>query len=147
MDVWRVSAGGSHSLLLTRDGKLYSFGRGDFGRLGVDLDELRLRTGGGLVDGSKLKIIKSPALVDHPIMRNHPVTNICCGGAHSLALVEMTKEEYKQLTSSSSSSSLHSSTSPSRNLSKEGEREDTVEDGDRIKEDPILPWSSSKSEN
>eukprot|EP00026_Physarum_polycephalum_P009357 Phypoly_transcript_09478.p1 GENE.Phypoly_transcript_09478~~Phypoly_transcript_09478.p1 ORF type:complete len:375 (+),score=65.49 Phypoly_transcript_09478:275-1399(+) len=68
--VVQVSAGGGHSLALTADGKVYSWGYGPLGRLGVGL----------------MKFSKEPLLVEGLLGKK--VLQVLAGADHSLVLVE-----------------------------------------------------------
>ncbi|XP_021697448.1 probable E3 ubiquitin-protein ligase HERC4 isoform X1 [Aedes aegypti] len=72
--VQQAACGTSHTLLLTKDGKLFSCGNNDHGQLGHDTDCLpnkRPRT-------CRFKFISS--------LENYIVTHVSCGTTHSLAL-------------------------------------------------------------
>jgi alpha-tubulin suppressor-like RCC1 family protein len=68
-----ASCGGSHSLILTSDGRVYSVGRSDDGRLGL-----------GQVVKTK---IMTPTLVSSG-MEGQTVQQVVAGGAHSLILAQ-----------------------------------------------------------
>ncbi|XP_041773401.1 probable E3 ubiquitin-protein ligase HERC4 isoform X1 [Anopheles merus] len=73
-EVVRVECGTSHTLFLTKEGKMYACGNNDHGQLGHDLDTLpnkRPRM-------SRFKRLTS--------LENYIITCISCGTAHSLAL-------------------------------------------------------------
>lgn len=85
-DIVQVSCGGTHSVALTRDGRMFSFGRGDHGRLGY---------GRKVTTGQPMEVpIKIPA----PTNSNNGSTApdgdwiaklVACGGRHTLAIVEL----------------------------------------------------------
>ena len=67
--VVKITAGLHHSLALTSDGRVFSFGRNNYGELGMgNLDELRVPT-------------QVPSLAD--------IVDIACGSTHSLAVDQM----------------------------------------------------------
>ncbi|XP_010420281.1 PREDICTED: ultraviolet-B receptor UVR8-like [Camelina sativa] len=85
-DIIQVSCGGTHSVALTRDGRIFSFGRGDHGRLGY---------GRKVTTGKPLEI---PIDIPPPEGRfNHTdeeddgtwiAKHVACGGRHTLAILE-----------------------------------------------------------
>jgi alpha-tubulin suppressor-like RCC1 family protein len=85
-DIIQVSCGGTHSVALTRDGRIFSFGRGDHGRLGY---------GRKVTTGQPLEL---PIHIPPPEGRfNHTdeeddgkwiAKHVACGGRHTLAIVE-----------------------------------------------------------
>uniref|UniRef100_A0A1Q3F9S7 Putative hect e3 ubiquitin ligase n=1 Tax=Culex tarsalis TaxID=7177 RepID=A0A1Q3F9S7_CULTA len=73
-NVQQAACGGSHTLLLTKDGKLYTCGNNDHGQLGHDTSNVpnkRPRM-------SQFKFVSS--------LENYIVTQVSCGLFHSLAL-------------------------------------------------------------
>ncbi|GLD91610.1 hypothetical protein PINS_up000143 [Pythium insidiosum] len=64
----RVSCGGWHTVVVTREGECYSFGRGEYGRLGLGDTRSRYR----------------PHLVE--ALKGHRVVQAACGGTHTLFL-------------------------------------------------------------
>ncbi|XP_047333790.1 ultraviolet-B receptor UVR8-like [Impatiens glandulifera] len=89
-DIVQVSCGGTHSVALTRDGRMFSFGRGDHGRLGYG----RIETTG---HPSEVPINLIPPFRD--IDSNEPdgqwrANLIACGGRHTLAIVEWDTTDY-----------------------------------------------------
>ncbi|KAF9663963.1 hypothetical protein SADUNF_Sadunf17G0106700 [Salix dunnii] len=82
-DIVQVSCGGTHSVALTRDGRMYTFGRGDHGRLGY---------GRKVTTGQPMEV---PIDISHPKNLNdsgdegHRIAKlVACGGRHTLAIVE-----------------------------------------------------------
>ncbi|XP_053673272.1 probable E3 ubiquitin-protein ligase HERC4 [Anopheles nili] len=74
VEVTQAACGTSHTLLLTREGKMYACGNNDHGQLGHGSDSLpnkRPRM-------SRFKLLTS--------LENYIITNVSCGVAHSLAL-------------------------------------------------------------
>uniref|UniRef100_A0A8W7PDC2 RCC1-like domain-containing protein n=1 Tax=Anopheles coluzzii TaxID=1518534 RepID=A0A8W7PDC2_ANOCL len=68
-EVVRVECGTSHTLFLTKEGKMYACGNNDHGQLGHDLDTLPNKRPQRLTS-----------------LENYIITCISCGTAHSLAL-------------------------------------------------------------
>merc|ERR1712146_124780 len=79
--VKQVSCGGSHTLILTESGKLYSNGRGDYGRLGHGDEETK----------------DIPQLINIEHRKEWEISTISAGGAHSAAILQMKKEDGKRL--------------------------------------------------
>ncbi|KAG8384068.1 hypothetical protein BUALT_Bualt04G0079600 [Buddleja alternifolia] len=78
----QISCGGTHSVALTQDGRMYSFGRGDHGRLGY---------GRKLTTGHPAEVpINIPPLSDEG---RWCATLVACGGRHTLAIAEWRKSE------------------------------------------------------
>lgn len=71
-----ASAGGSHSLLLDAEGKLYSVGRTDGGRLGLEG-----MTGDRVLHPSMINVAQFGA--------GSKVVHACAGGAHSMVLLQV----------------------------------------------------------
>ncbi|KAL9265244.1 Ultraviolet-B receptor UVR8-like protein [Drosera capensis] len=80
-DVVQVSCGGTHSVALTRDGRVFSFGRGDHGRLGYG----RKQTTGQPIE---VPIIIPPLKGVGEDEGKWHARLIACGGRHTLAIVE-----------------------------------------------------------
>ncbi|XP_010498199.1 PREDICTED: ultraviolet-B receptor UVR8-like [Camelina sativa] len=90
-DIIQVSCGGTHSVALTRDGRIFSFGRGDHGRLGY---------GRKVTTGQPLEL---PIMIPPPEGSfNHAdeeeegkwsAKSIACGGRHTLAVVEWKSDD------------------------------------------------------
>eukprot|EP01018_Ginkgo_biloba_P026343 Gb_17565 [translate_table: standard] len=82
----QVSCGGTHSVARTHDGRMFSFGRGDHGRLGY---------GRKLTTGHPMEVP-----VDIPPPKNTVENNghwfarlVACGGRHTLAIASWESEE------------------------------------------------------
>ncbi|KAI3451752.1 hypothetical protein Pfo_008417 [Paulownia fortunei] len=88
----QVSCGGTHSVALTRDGRMYSFGRGDHGRLGY---------GRKLTTGHPAEVpinIPPPKDLSESSAEGHwCAALVACGGRHTLAIVEWRDHESEQL--------------------------------------------------
>ncbi|XP_074030404.1 HECT and RLD domain containing E3 ubiquitin ligase 4 isoform X3 [Leptinotarsa decemlineata] len=69
--VIEAALGENHTLLLTRDGKIYSCGNNDYGQLGHDQPRKRPRM-------SFLKLVSG--------MEAHSIIHVACGSMHSMAL-------------------------------------------------------------
>ncbi|XP_022862564.1 ultraviolet-B receptor UVR8-like [Olea europaea var. sylvestris] len=91
-DIVQVSCGGTHSVALTKDGRMFSFGRGDHGRLGY---------GRKVTTGHPAEVpINLPPPVD--LSGNETEGRWCaklvaCGGRHTLAIVEWRANESESL--------------------------------------------------
>ncbi|XP_057784120.1 ultraviolet-B receptor UVR8-like [Salvia miltiorrhiza] len=85
----QVSCGGTHSVALTQDGRMYSFGRGDHGRLGY---------GRKATTGHPAEVpINIPPPKDVTAEGRWCATLVACGGRHTLALVEWRDHEPEEL--------------------------------------------------
>ncbi|KAE8668960.1 hypothetical protein F3Y22_tig00112281pilonHSYRG00308 [Hibiscus syriacus] len=77
-----VSCGGTHSVALTRDGRMYSFGRGDHGRLVM---------AASLTTGQPMEVpinLPAPKSVGGSGGEGHLISKlVACGGRHTLAIV------------------------------------------------------------
>ncbi|XP_060191431.1 ultraviolet-B receptor UVR8-like [Lycium barbarum] len=81
-NIVQVSCGGTHSVALTRDGRMFSFGRGDHGRLGYGR---KVTTG----HPSEVPInIPPPSDVSSPEGGRWCAKLVACGGRHTMASVE-----------------------------------------------------------
>ncbi|KDO58961.1 hypothetical protein CISIN_1g0386102mg, partial [Citrus sinensis] len=88
-DIVQVSCGGTHSVALTRDGHIFSFGRGDHGRLGY---------GRKVTTGQPMEVpinIPAPRNAGDGVDRRWIAKLVACGGRHTLAIVEWQTEESK----------------------------------------------------
>lgn len=86
----QVSCGGTHSVALTHDGRMFSFGRGDHGRLGYGK---RVTTG----HPNEVPInLPSPADLSSEIEGRWGATLVACGGRHTLAVVAWQTDESEQ---------------------------------------------------
>lgn len=86
-EIVQISCGGTHSVALTRDGHMYSFGRGDHGRLGY---------GRKVTTGHAAEVpINIPPPKDTDEGR-WCATLVACGGRHTLAIVEWRDHESEQ---------------------------------------------------
>ncbi|XP_058829831.1 probable E3 ubiquitin-protein ligase HERC4 isoform X2 [Topomyia yanbarensis] len=68
-DVQQTACGNSHTLLLTKDGKLFACGNNDLGQLGHDSND---------VPNKRPQFVSS--------LENYIITQVSCGTAHSLAI-------------------------------------------------------------
>ncbi|KAK6150962.1 hypothetical protein DH2020_015894 [Rehmannia glutinosa] len=91
-DIVQVSCGGTHSVALTRDGRMYSFGRGDHGRLGYG----RKQTTGHPAE-VPINIPPPKDLSGIDAEGRWCATLVACGGRHTLAIVEWRDHESEQL--------------------------------------------------
>ncbi|KAL9323749.1 hypothetical protein ACSQ67_008606 [Phaseolus vulgaris] len=82
-DIVQVSCGGTHSVALTRDGRMFSFGRGDHGRLGY---------GRKVTTGQPMEVpinLPPPHNLTATEAEGHWFAKlVACGGRHTLAIVE-----------------------------------------------------------
>ncbi|XP_004304140.1 PREDICTED: ultraviolet-B receptor UVR8 [Fragaria vesca subsp. vesca] len=86
-DIVQVSCGGTHSAALTRDGRIFSFGRGDHGRLGYGR---KVTTGHPM----EVPIELPPKNVTDGEAHGHWIAKlIASGGRHTLAIVEWKSDE------------------------------------------------------
>jgi len=77
--VQEVACGLSHMVILTRTGELYTFGRGDEGRLGLDSEKSEYKP---------KKICKFANEKDERVDEKSPFVSIACGRYHSAAVTE-----------------------------------------------------------
>lgn len=84
-DIIQVSCGGTHSVALTRGGRMFSFGRGDHGRLGF---------GRKVTTGHPMEVP-----INLPPPKNSNISNgrwlakfVACGGRHTLAIATWSSE-------------------------------------------------------
>ncbi|XP_076883430.1 ultraviolet-B receptor UVR8-like [Bidens hawaiensis] len=90
-DIVQVSCGGTHSVALTRDGRMFSFGRGDHGRLGYGR---KVTTG----HPSEVPInLPSPKGEDGSEPGRWCAKYVACGGRHTIAIVEWRATEADEL--------------------------------------------------
>ncbi|MBA0653312.1 hypothetical protein Goklo_020504 [Gossypium klotzschianum] len=89
-DIVQVSCGGTHSVALTRDGRMFSFGRGDHGRLGY---------GRKATTGQPMEVpinLPAPKSVSGSGAEGYWISKlVACGGRHTLAIVEWKTDESK----------------------------------------------------
>lgn len=89
-DIIQVSCGGTHSVALTRDGRMFSFGRGDHGRLGYGR---KVTTG---QPGEVPINLPPPGNLNGTEAEGSWVAKlVACGGRHTLAIVEWQTHETK----------------------------------------------------
>lgn len=83
-DIVQISCGGTHSVALTRDGRMFSFGRGDHGRLGY---------GRKVTTGHPMEVpINLPAPKNSTTGGWWRAKFVACGGRHTLAVAEWVNE-------------------------------------------------------
>uniref|UniRef100_A0A453RTU9 RCC1-like domain-containing protein n=1 Tax=Aegilops tauschii subsp. strangulata TaxID=200361 RepID=A0A453RTU9_AEGTS len=82
-DIVQVSCGGTHSVVLTSDGRIFSYGRGDHGRLG---DGREVTTGHPMEVPINLPPPKTSTSSEGLWQANY----VACGGRHTLAIVTWT---------------------------------------------------------
>ncbi|CAM0911580.1 unnamed protein product [Alopecurus aequalis] len=82
-DIVQVSCGGTHSVALTSDGRIFSYGRGDHGRLGYGR---KVTTGHPMEVPINMPPPKSSTSSDGLWQANY----VACGGRHTLAIVTWT---------------------------------------------------------
>ncbi|XP_031114509.1 ultraviolet-B receptor UVR8-like [Ipomoea triloba] len=88
-NIVQISCGGTHSVALTRDGRMFSFGRGDHGRLGYGR---KVTTG----HPSEVPINIPPPKDLSDTEGRWCATLVACGGRHTLALVNWQTLEPEQ---------------------------------------------------
>ncbi|KZV53871.1 hypothetical protein F511_00137 [Dorcoceras hygrometricum] len=90
-DIVQVSCGGTHSVALTRDGRMYSFGRGDHGRLGYGR---KVTTG----HPAEVPIVVPPpkGISGSEAEGRWCAKLVACGGRHTLAIAEWHSSEADQ---------------------------------------------------
>ncbi|KAL8044827.1 hypothetical protein ABFX02_08G071600 [Erythranthe guttata] len=92
-EIVQVSCGGTHSVALTRDGRIYSFGRGDHGRLGYG----RKQTTGHPAE-VPINIPPPKDFTESSAAEGRWCsTLVACGGRHTLAVMEWRGHESEQL--------------------------------------------------
>jgi len=79
-----VESGAFNTLSLSKDGHLFSWGRGDGGQLGIDVSVMKTRLASFGVDSTDFICI-APEVIAFPDM-NLKFIQIACGEAHCLAL-------------------------------------------------------------
>ncbi|KAK9116105.1 hypothetical protein Sjap_015052 [Stephania japonica] len=86
-DIVQVSCGGTHSVALTRDGRMFSFGRGDHGRLGY---------GRKVTTGHPMEVpinLPPPENLSTRDAGRWCAKLVACGGRHTLAIATWQNEE------------------------------------------------------
>ncbi|KAK1313258.1 hypothetical protein QJS10_CPA06g02201 [Acorus calamus] len=84
-DIVQVSCGGTHSVACTRDGRMFSFGRGDHGRLGYGK---KVTTGHPM----EVPINLPPPKKANGAEGHWSAKLVACGGRHTLAIASWTDE-------------------------------------------------------
>ncbi|KAI8324798.1 RCC1/BLIP-II, partial [Martensiomyces pterosporus] len=90
LGVVKISGGEHHSIALTKDGKLYSFGRSDSHQTGLPFDTLATDKESQAANGnesSHKKAITAPTLVDGA----PKLADFVCGSNHNIALADSGK--------------------------------------------------------
>lgn len=82
VNVTQIEAGGYHNLILSEQGHVYVWGRGDGGQLGIDQEELGKMTQEVFVD-SPIRLLS--------ILQDEIISQIACGEAHNLVLTSSGK--------------------------------------------------------
>ncbi|RLN04152.1 ultraviolet-B receptor UVR8-like [Panicum miliaceum] len=80
-DIVQVSCGGTHSVALTRDGRMFSYGRGDHGRLGYGR---KVTTGHPL----EVPIDLPPPKTSTSANGQWQAKYVACGGRHTLSIAK-----------------------------------------------------------
>ncbi|KAH0984515.1 hypothetical protein GBA52_011692 [Prunus armeniaca] len=87
-DIVQVSCGGTHSVALTRDGRMFSFGRGDHGRLGY---------GRKVTTGQPMEVPINIPPRNGTEDNGHWIAKlVACGGRHTLAIVVWKADEAEE---------------------------------------------------
>lgn len=96
--VMEVSAGGTHTLLLSGEREVYVMGRGDLGRLGLgkyseQQESIMIHTHHTHAAGT-IQTYLTPQRLESTWFSQPglQVRQISCGGAHSLALLQVSEE-------------------------------------------------------
>ncbi|KAG0450342.1 hypothetical protein HPP92_020990 [Vanilla planifolia] len=90
-DIIQVSCGGTHSVALTRDGRMFSYGRGDHGRLGYGR---KVTTGHPM----EVPINLQPPKTSYGRHGRWLAKLVACGGRHTLAIATLDDDRLKQAT-------------------------------------------------
>uniref|UniRef100_A0A0E0IC63 RCC1-like domain-containing protein n=1 Tax=Oryza nivara TaxID=4536 RepID=A0A0E0IC63_ORYNI len=86
-DIIQVSCGGTHSVALTRDGRMFSYGRGDHGRLGY---------GRKVTTGHPMEVpidLPPPGTSGGDFGGQWQARYVACGGRHTLAIATWTEAD------------------------------------------------------
>ncbi|KMZ73994.1 Regulator of chromosome condensation (RCC1) family protein [Zostera marina] len=83
-NVIQVSCGGTHSVALTRDGRMFSYGRGDHGRLGY---------GRKTTTGHPIEVPINIPAPNNSSNGRWRAEYVACGGRHTLAIASWVDEE------------------------------------------------------
>ncbi|KAJ0406874.1 hypothetical protein ATCC90586_002904 [Pythium insidiosum] len=88
--VRKIACGPSHSALLTMDGRLYVWGAGDAGRLGLGDDR---DVGEDCVprNGGHLRVLETPQRVDVAPLATERLVELSCGTAHTAVVSHVTE--------------------------------------------------------
>ncbi|OVA20449.1 Regulator of chromosome condensation [Macleaya cordata] len=89
-DIIQVSCGGTHSVALTRDGRMFSFGRGDHGRLGYGR---KVTTGHPMEVPIVLPQLSDLSGSDDAVEQHWCAKLVACGGRHTLAIAMLHTDE------------------------------------------------------
>ncbi|KAJ6796766.1 ultraviolet-B receptor UVR8-like [Iris pallida] len=99
-DIVQVSCGGTHSVACTRDGRMFSFGRGDHGRLGY---------GRKVTTGHPMEVpinLPPPKDCGRSASGHWSAKFVACGGRHTLAIASWVDHEPEEPLEPSSENNL-----------------------------------------
>lgn len=85
----RVACGAAHTIALTTEGKVYAWGCGDGGRLG--LGDHRIVGHDGVLQDGNLRTVSEPRLVSH--LKNECIVDVSCGVSHSALVSAHTQNQ------------------------------------------------------